>query len=129
AGQVNVRHPPGVQLQMGTLGDQRVQAALGAPGEVAAQVRFGESRGTRELTRPERQFLRVRTAYWSRATSSASGPTMMAWTWAAHGQDRPAPCQPSRSPWKATPGTTTPTPKPSPSIQSAHSTARSHCRI
>jgi hypothetical protein len=25
------------------------------------------------------------------------------------------PCQPSRSPWKATPGTTTPAPKPSPS--------------
>jgi hypothetical protein len=28
----------------------------------------------------------------------------------------PTPCQPSRSPWKATPGTTTPTPKPSPSM-------------
>ena len=34
-------HPPDVQLQVGTLGDQRVQVVLGAPGEIAAQVRFG----------------------------------------------------------------------------------------
>jgi hypothetical protein len=34
-------HPPDVQLQVRTLGAQRVQAVLGAPGQVAAQVRFG----------------------------------------------------------------------------------------
>ena len=34
-------HPPDVQLQVRTLGRQRVQALLGAPREVAAQVRFG----------------------------------------------------------------------------------------
>jgi hypothetical protein len=34
-------HPPDVQLQVRPLGGQRVQAALGAPGQVAAQVGFG----------------------------------------------------------------------------------------
>ena len=34
-------HPPDVQLQVRSPGGQRVQATLGAPGEVAAQVRFG----------------------------------------------------------------------------------------
>jgi hypothetical protein len=34
-------HPPDVQLQVETLGGRRVQALLGAPGQVAAQVRFG----------------------------------------------------------------------------------------
>jgi hypothetical protein len=34
-------HPPDVQLQVRPLGGQRVQAALGAPSKVAAQVGFG----------------------------------------------------------------------------------------
>ena len=34
-------HPPDVQLQVRPPGSQRVQAVLGAPGQVAAQVRFG----------------------------------------------------------------------------------------
>jgi hypothetical protein len=34
-------HPPDVQLQVRALRGERVQAVLGAPGEVAAQVRFG----------------------------------------------------------------------------------------
>jgi hypothetical protein len=34
-------HPPDVQLQMRPPRGQRVQAALGAPGQVAAQIRFG----------------------------------------------------------------------------------------
>ena len=34
-------HPPDVQLQMRALRGQRVQAVLGAPRQVAAQVRFG----------------------------------------------------------------------------------------
>jgi len=34
-------HPPDVQLQVRTLRGQRVQAALGAPGQIAAEVRFG----------------------------------------------------------------------------------------
>ena len=34
-------HPPDVQLQVRPPGGQRVQAARGAPGKVAAQVRFG----------------------------------------------------------------------------------------
>jgi hypothetical protein len=34
-------HPPDVQLQVETLDGQRVQAVIGAPGEGAAQVRFG----------------------------------------------------------------------------------------
>ena len=34
-------HPADVQLQVRAAGRQRVQAALGAPGQVAAQVRFG----------------------------------------------------------------------------------------
>jgi hypothetical protein len=34
-------HPPDVQLQVRPTGGQRVKAALGAPGQVAAQVRFG----------------------------------------------------------------------------------------
>jgi len=34
-------HPPGVQLQVRALRGQRVQAVLGAPRQVAAQVRFG----------------------------------------------------------------------------------------
>jgi hypothetical protein len=38
-------HPPDVQLQVRTLSGQRVQAALGAPGQVAAQVGFGAVAG------------------------------------------------------------------------------------
>jgi len=34
-------HPADVQLQVRALGDQRIQAAVGAPGEVATQVRVG----------------------------------------------------------------------------------------
>jgi hypothetical protein len=34
-------HPADVQLQVRPLRGQRVQAALGAPGQVAAQVRLG----------------------------------------------------------------------------------------
>ena len=34
-------HPPDVQLQVRPPGGQRIQAALGAPGQVAAQVGFG----------------------------------------------------------------------------------------
>ena len=34
-------HPPDVQLQVRPVGGQRVKAPLGAPGQVAAQVRFG----------------------------------------------------------------------------------------
>ena len=34
-------HPPDVELEVRTLGGQRVQGVLGAPGQVAAQVRFG----------------------------------------------------------------------------------------
>jgi len=34
-------HPPDVQLQMRPLGGQRIQAPLGAPGQVTAQVGFG----------------------------------------------------------------------------------------
>jgi len=34
-------HPSDVQLQVRPPGGQRVQAALGAPGQVTAQVRFG----------------------------------------------------------------------------------------
>jgi hypothetical protein len=34
-------HPPDVQLQMESLCCQGIEVALGAPGEVAAQVRFG----------------------------------------------------------------------------------------
>jgi hypothetical protein len=34
-------HPPDVQLQVRPLGGERVQATLGAPGQVAAQVGFG----------------------------------------------------------------------------------------
>jgi hypothetical protein len=34
-------HPPDVQLQVGTLGGQRVQDAVCAPGKVAAQIRSG----------------------------------------------------------------------------------------
>ncbi len=34
-------HPPDVQLQVWTPGGHRVQAALGAPGQEAAQVGFG----------------------------------------------------------------------------------------
>ena len=34
-------HPPDVPLQVRPLRGQRVQAALGAPGQIAAQVRFG----------------------------------------------------------------------------------------
>jgi len=33
-------HPPDVQLQVRAPGGQRVQAALGAPDQVAAQIRF-----------------------------------------------------------------------------------------
>src|SRR5690348_16753493 len=38
-------HPPDVELQVRPLDGQRVQAALGAPGQVAAQVRFGVRAG------------------------------------------------------------------------------------
>jgi hypothetical protein len=38
-------HPPDVQLQVRALGSERVQAALGAPGQVAAQVGFGAVAG------------------------------------------------------------------------------------
>ena len=38
-------HPPDVQLQVRALRGQRVQAALGAPGQVAAQVGFGAVAG------------------------------------------------------------------------------------
>jgi hypothetical protein len=38
-------HPPDVQLQVRALRGQRVQAALGAPGQVAAQVGFGVRAG------------------------------------------------------------------------------------
>jgi hypothetical protein len=34
-------HPLDIQLQVRPLGGQRVQAALGTPGQIAAQVRFG----------------------------------------------------------------------------------------
>ena len=34
-------HPPDVELQVRPAGGERVQAAFGAPGQVAAQVRFG----------------------------------------------------------------------------------------
>ena len=34
-------HPPDVRLQMRAARDQRVQAVLGAPGQVAAQVGLG----------------------------------------------------------------------------------------
>jgi hypothetical protein len=34
-------HPPDVQLQVLPPGSQRVEAALGAPGQIAAQIRFG----------------------------------------------------------------------------------------
>ena len=45
-------HPPDVQLQMRPLRRQRVQAAPGAPGQVAAQVRFGAvAGGAREAAR------------------------------------------------------------------------------
>ena len=38
-------HPPDVQLQVRAVGGQRVQAVLGAPGQVAAQVGFGAVAG------------------------------------------------------------------------------------
>jgi hypothetical protein len=38
-------HPPDVQLQVRALRGQRVQAALGAPGQVAAEVGFGARAG------------------------------------------------------------------------------------
>jgi hypothetical protein len=38
-------HPPDVQLQVRPLGGERVQAAPGAPGQVAAQVGFGVRAG------------------------------------------------------------------------------------
>ncbi len=38
--------PPDVKLHVGSLGGQQVQGALGAPAEVAAQVRFGVCTGT-----------------------------------------------------------------------------------
>ena len=45
-------HPPDVELEVRALGGQRVQAALGAPGQVAAQVRFGVlAGGAREAAR------------------------------------------------------------------------------
>jgi len=34
-------HPPDVHLQVESLGGQGIEVALGAPDEVAAQVRFG----------------------------------------------------------------------------------------
>ena len=34
-------HPPDIQLQVGPPGGQRVQAPLGAPGQVTADIRFG----------------------------------------------------------------------------------------
>jgi hypothetical protein len=34
-------HPPDVLLEVGALDSQRIQGVLGAPGQVAAQVRFG----------------------------------------------------------------------------------------
>ena len=34
-------HPPDAELEVRPLGGQRVQAAFGAPGQVAAQVGFG----------------------------------------------------------------------------------------
>ena len=37
----NLLHPPDVELEVRPLRDQRVQAALGAPGQVAAQIGFG----------------------------------------------------------------------------------------
>jgi hypothetical protein len=41
AGPADLLHRPDVQLQIRTLGGRRVQAALGAPCEVAAEIRFG----------------------------------------------------------------------------------------
>jgi hypothetical protein len=37
----DLSHPPDAELEVRPLGGQRVQAALGAPGQVAAQVRSG----------------------------------------------------------------------------------------
>jgi len=49
-------HPPDVWLKVGPLGGQRIQAALGAPGQVAAKVGFGVlAGGAREA--PGRRLL------------------------------------------------------------------------
>ncbi len=45
-------HPPDVQLQVRPPGGRRIQAALGAPGQVAAQIGFGVlAGGAREAAR------------------------------------------------------------------------------